>query len=187
MVKGISDVDMYFRYIGTGTSGLALARLKTQLKKTYPSTDIKRDTPSILIDFNKIPINITPYKEDNSGNLSIPHSGLFHWDMINFGQLEKSVSLLRQKNSNYIHLIKILKLWNRNHSKGLKNFDIEKRICGLFLSPMSTNNSLVDWLWTFFQNNGFFIDAKQIQTLMHMTDESSLKTAWLNFIDNKRI
>src|SRR6185369_10561952 len=71
MVKGVSDVDVYFRYTGNGSSQSALATLKKCLTDSYPSTDIRQDKPSILADFNKIPINITPYKENYPGNLSI--------------------------------------------------------------------------------------------------------------------
>lgn len=185
MVKGVSDVDVYFRYAGAGNSQSALSTLKNGLVKSYPSTIIKQDSPSILADFNKIPINITPYKEDMSGNLSIPDSSLIGWKLINFGQLENLIIQLRQKNTKYIDLIKVLKFWNFNYQKGLKNFDIEKRVCSIFLSPLSASQTLTDWLWTFFQNNGFNIEAQRIHSLMHITNEINLKTEWGRFINNR--
>jgi len=185
MVKGISDVDVYFRYTGNGNSQSALATLKNCLTTSYPSTVIKQDKPSILADFNKIPINITPYKEDVYGNLSIPDNTLLSWKSINFGQLEEQIIQLRRKDPRYIDLIKILKLWNFNYRKGIKNFEIEKRVCTLFLNPNSVSRTLTDWLWTFFQNNSLPIEAKKIQTLMHISNEAVLKAEWLKFIDNK--
>lgn len=185
MVKGVSDVDVYFRYTGSGNSQSALATLKNSLTKSYPNTIIKQDSPSILADFNKIPINITPYKEDISGNLSIPDNSLLSWKLINFGQLEASIIQLRQKNTKYIDLIKVLKLWNFNYKKGLKNFDIEKRVCNIFLSPLSTSQSLTDWLWTFLQNNGFYSEAQKVHSLMHIRDEVKLKADWQKFINNR--
>jgi hypothetical protein len=44
--------------------------------RSYPSTPIKQDKPSILVDFQKIPMNITPYRQDFYGNLSIPDNNL---------------------------------------------------------------------------------------------------------------
>ncbi len=185
MVKGISDVDVYFRYTGNGNSQSALATLKSCLSASYPSTVIKQDKPSILADVNKIPINITPYKEDSVGNLSIPDNNLLQWKSINFGQLENQIIQLRQKNPKYIDLIKVLKLWNFNYQKGLKNFDIEKRVCNLFLSPTSVSQTLTDWLWTFFQNNGYLSEGQKIHSFMHMNNEGILKSEWLKFIDKK--
>ncbi len=185
MVKGISDVDVYFHYNGNSNPQSALSTLKNNLSSSYPATIIKQDSPSILADFNKIAINITPYKADNNGNLSIPDNSLLIWKPINFGQLESSVIQLRGKNSNYIDLIKVLKLWNFNYKKGFKNFDIENRVCKIFLGPTSVSKSLTDWLWTFFQNNNFNNEAKILHSLMCANDENKLKTDWNKFINKK--
>lgn len=186
MVKGISDVDVYFQYTGTGNSQSALARLKSCLTTSYPTSIIKQDKPSILADFNKIPINITPYKQDMWGNMSIPDNYLLNWQTINFGELETAITALRQKSPKYIDLIKILKLWNSSNRKGLKNFEIEKRICNLFLNSHPTSQSISDWIWTFFNNNGFQNDANKFSSLMKNNySDATLKTEWLKFIDNK--
>jgi hypothetical protein len=124
MVKGVSDVDVYFKYVGNGNPQSALSVLKNGLLRSYPNTPIKQDKPSILVDFQKIPINITPYKQDNWGTLSIPDNNLLYWQVMNFGELENNIIRLRQQNPKLIDLIKILKLWNFNHRKGIKNFEI---------------------------------------------------------------
>ncbi len=185
MVKGISDVDVYFEYIGNGNSQAALATLKSCLMASYPTSDIRQDKPSILVDFNKIPINITPYKLEN-GLMGIPDNVLLNWKAINFGQLENAVDALRSKNIEFIDLIKILKLWNYNYKRGLKNYDIEIRVCNLFLNSHVASQGISDWIWTFFQNNNFKADAVKFFGLMKNNfDPATLKTEWLKFIDNK--
>lgn len=186
MVKNVSDVDVYFKYTGIGNSQSALTTLKNSLKNSYPSTIIRQDIPSILADFNKIPINITPYKEDNFGNLSIPDKYHLQWTQINFGQLEAYIIALRQKNCGLIDLIKILKLWNKNYNRGIKNFEIEKKVCNIFLYNHLASSSISDWLYTFFYNHGFQNDANKIFSLMKMnSDQAKLKGEWLNFIDKR--
>jgi hypothetical protein len=187
MVKGISDVDVYFEYTGTGDSRNALARLRTCLVTSYPTTDIKKDTPSILVDFNKIPFNVTPYKSTIwSQNISIPIVQSGGWETTRIGELEVAIPALRSENSKYIDLIKILKLWNFNHNKGLKNFEIEWRVLNIFLYPYISSTSISDWMWTFFQNQGFTADANKFKNLMINTtySEATLKTEWLKFINN---
>lgn len=183
MVKGVSDVDVYFRYVGSGNPQSALAILKNCLLNSYPNTPIKQDKPSILVDFQKIPINITPYKQDNWNNLSIPDNNLLHWQTMNFGELERNIVALRNQNSKLIDLIKILKLWNFNHRKGAKNFEIEKRVCSLFLNRYLSSYSLSDLIWTFFNNNGFPNDARKMHSLM-LNNSLNLKSEWLKFINN---
>lgn len=183
MVKGVSDVDVYFRYIGIGNPQSVLSVLKNGLLRSYPNTPIKQDKPSILIEFQKIPMNITPYRQDYKGNLSIPDSNLQYWQTMNFGELEQNIVNLRRQNTKLIDLIKILKLWNFNHRKGIKNFDIEKRVCSLFLNRYIASYSLPDLMWTFFNNNGFQNDARKIHSLM-LNNSFNLKTEWLKFINN---
>jgi len=185
MVKEVSDVDVYFRYTGIGNSQSALATLKTCLFNGYPSTTIRQDKPSILADFNKIPINITPYKEDAFGRMSIPDKFLLQWMQINFGELEAFIIALRQKKSGFIDLIKILKLWNKSNNKGIKNFEIEKKVCDTFLYNHISSSSISDWIYTFFSNHGFQTDANRFFSLMKHNNPSTLKNDWLTFIDKK--
>lgn len=188
MVKGISDVDIYFQYTGSGDSRTALSRLKACLSNSYPKTIVKRDSPSIHVDFDRIPFNITPYKSDlYSQNVNIPDSRLWGWQSTKFGELEASIINLRGKNQKYIDLIKILKLWNANYKRGIRNFDIEWRVANRFVYPGSVSQSISDWLWTFFQNNGYYTDAQRFKNLMINStyNEASLKTEWLKFIENR--
>lgn len=187
MVKTISDVDIYYEYVGNGNPQTALVRLKNCLTTSYPTSVIKQDKPSILVDFNRIPFNITPCKLDWNNNVSIPDNWLTNWRIVEFKKLERKITNLRAKNSNYIYLIKVLKLWNKSHNKRMKNFDIEEKVCNLFLNQFTaSSNSFSDWMWTFFQNNGFLNDARKIHSLMlNNSSEFYLKSEWLKFIENK--
>ena len=183
MVKSISDVDVYFRYMGNGSPQLALQKLKTCLVARYPNTTIRQDKPSILAEFNKIPINVTPFKENALGVLGIPDEQLMSWKAIEFGTLEKAITMLRQKDSRFIDLIKVLKLWNRNNNKDLRNFQIEIKACSLFLNSTSVSRALPDWLWTYYNSIGFNSEASKIFAMRLQKNEAILKTDWLNFID----
>jgi hypothetical protein len=182
MVKNVSDVDVYFKYTGIGNASTALVRLKNCLIKSYPNTIIKQDTPSILADFNKIPINITPFKEDSFGNKSIPDKGTLLWQPINFGVLESYIIALRDKSNDLIDLIKILKLWNRNNNKKFKNYIIEKNVCDYFLYPTLNSNSISDWIYTYFSNSGLQQEANNFFPLMKNNNEESLKIEWNRFM-----
>ncbi len=186
MVKGISDVDVYFRYTGNQNSQSALAILKNRLMECYPNTIVKQDKPSILVDFNKLPFNITPYKQDDLGNMSIPDNTLLSWKLVNLEKLELLILALRKKGEKYIDVIKVLKLWNRNYNKGLKNFEIELKVAAYFLNDtISTNMSHADILWTFFENNGYRADAQKIHAFMLLSNTNSLKSQWATFIDRR--
>lgn len=185
MVKGVSDVDVYFRYVGSGNPQSALAVLKNCLLQSYPNTPIKQDKPSILVDFQKIPINITPYKEDNFGNLSIPDQNLLYWQSMSFGELERNITELRRQNIKFIDLIKILKLWNFYHKKNIKNYEIEKRVCNLFLKSNFQFHSLSEMMIIFFNNNGYQSDAIKMQLLKNNI-HGNINYNWINFIENKK-
>ena len=186
LVKGISDIDIYYKYTGEGNPQTALTRLKNCLLQAYPNSEIKQDKPSILVDFQRIPFNITPFKI-YSGNKNIPSSSLQTWQQINLESLEDTVKKLREKDNDYIFLIKIIKFWNIKRGIGLKNFKIEQNICNFFLSQNYTKNkNMSDWMWEFYMNNNFKKDANIIFSLMKNNySNQELKNEWLNFIENR--
>ncbi|MGZ4061402.1 MAG: SMODS domain-containing nucleotidyltransferase [Bacteroidia bacterium] len=186
-VKGISDVDVYFQYSGSNNSSMALGNLKRYLIESYPTSDVKRDKPSILVDFEKIPFNITPFKRDHNSVMQIPNVDLFSWRPIDLSILEKGINLLKAKNPKYIDLIKILKLWNRNYDRKLKNFNIEERVLTLFLPTGAYHQqNISDWLLLFFKNYAFHNDSVKFVDLKYSkAPENQLKPIWLKFIDNK--
>ena len=64
MVKGVSDVDVYFRYTGNGNSQSALATLKKCLIDGYLSTDIMQGTSK---DF----LGLEPVKLGDFGGITL--------------------------------------------------------------------------------------------------------------------
>ncbi|MGZ4098458.1 MAG: SMODS domain-containing nucleotidyltransferase [Bacteroidia bacterium] len=187
MVKGISDVDVYFQYLGQHGPNQALDQLKQYLISSYPTSDIKRDKPSILVDFEKIPFNITPYKKDDgSSTMTIPTSDMMGWYPIDLTVLEKAIGLLKTKNPKYIDLIKILKLWNKNYDKKIKNHVIEEKVVTLFLPTNYHSQTISDWLLLFFKTNAFHNESVKMTDLKYSRlPDSQLKASWLNFIDKK--
>lgn len=184
LVKGISDIDIYYEYTSDGNPQTALTSLKSCLLQAYPNSIIKQDKPSVLVDFNRIPFNITPYKP--GFNISIPDNQLMHWRVVNFGKLEMHINNLRAKSSSYIELIKILKLWNKNYNRGIKNYEIEEKMCNLFLSAFAGSNSISKNMLDFFFRYNFSKDANKFRTLViRHIPEHHLKTEWLNFIENR--
>lgn len=179
MVKGVSDVDVYYEYTGAGNPQSALYRLKNCLQTTYPNTPIKQDKPSILVDFNRIPFNITPYKR-NSAGLSIPSADLLTWRQINFGLLEDKILSLRSRNSKLIDLIKILKLWNFNYNRNIENYKIEEYVCDVVF----VGDSISDWLIQFYNQNRLQDDAGKVLQISRGYD-SGIKSEWLKYIDKK--
>ncbi len=165
MVKGVSDVDLYYQYTAGYYPQDALTRLRQYLLNSYPRTVIKQDKPSIKIDFNSLPFNITPYKQDFSSRY-ILNQDLTAWQAINMSTLENNIPILRNKNSNYIALIKILKCWNFKKNKRLQNHRIEELVCSQFLFGITIGTSISNWMYDFFLNNGFTLDAQKMHALI---------------------
>jgi len=185
MVKSVSDVDVYYEYTGSGNPQSALTRLKNCLVDRYPNSIIKQDKPSILVDFNLLPFNITPCRISPSNTVSIPDARLLYWQQINPGRLEEQVKELRRINPQLIELIKILKLWRHSYKKPLRNFEIEDKVYRQFRNKIS--NSLSDWIYDFLANNNFQRDANRFNGLMvqRPIGKQELKTRWLDFIENR--
>ena len=104
---------------------------------------------------------------------------------MSFGELEQNIIALRRQNSKFIDLIKILKLWNFNHRKGIKNFEIEKRVCSLYLGRQLYQNNLSEMMIHFFNNNGYQSDAVKMQLLRNNIHSNS-NYNWINFIENRK-
>lgn len=189
MVKGSSDIDVYFRYTGSGTSGAALTALKTYLTQKYPKAQTRRDRPSVTIEFKRIPINVTPYITDDKGNKKIPNKGLVTWDIIADDVLKDKVAELRRECSLLGDLIKILKYWNATHKKPLDNYRIEEIVYASRTQYLQKSKSdIAQWMLLFFKGNGQKESAAQWQALIDIDNtptKQGLKTAFSRFIDNK--
>lgn len=189
MVRGMSDVDIYYQYTGGGRPQAALDTLKSCLIKTYKDSIIKQDKPSILADFQKIPFNITPYKKDlNSTTISIPGNDLTTWRPINISPLESGVIALRGKNPQYSHLIKVLKLWNKHRDKKMKNYEVEQRVVNAFNSGFKHDQPITGMLQSFFKFYSLHNDSVKMVDLIgkvNRLNEGQLKAEWNKYIENK--
>lgn len=190
MVKGISDVDIYYQYTGVGRPQAALDILKNCLSKTYSDSEIKQDKPSILASFRRIPFNITPYKKDTSSTtISIPSNDITSWRPINITPLETGVIALRGKNPQYGHLIKVLKLWNNHHDKKMKNYEVEQRVVGAFNSGFPHTQPITSMLQSFFKFYSLQDDSVKLVDLIGKAsrlNEGQLRAEWLRYIENKK-
>jgi len=183
MVKGISDIDIYYEYIGGTNPQTALSRLRECLKSSYPDSDIFHDKPSITAALKKIPVNITPYR---GYPIMIPDETLKNWKTANFERLENAINNLTHESSNYIKLIKVLKLWKYSHSREIKNYEIEEKVSKMLLGSYSGKGPLSNKMLDFFFINNFRKDHEKFKKifLAHLP-ENQLKTEWLNFIENR--
>ena len=185
MVKGISDVDVYIRYMGTSGSSTALGELKRHLQAYYRDNLVQKDKPSVSIEFNRIKMDVTPYKEDLPGIKRIPEKQSVYWREVQFGSLEESVKKLRQNSPLFIDLIKVLKFWNEKKGKGLDNFDLEQKVCNFILNSGEGVNTLSGWMMKFLQGNVFTGDANQLNNILNIKDEAQIRGEWYRFIGKK--
>lgn len=185
MVKGISDIDLYCFYTGAGNPQAALSALKNHLSTSYPNTIIKQDKPCILLDFNKIPFDVTPLKKEND-LIRIPTKDLLSWYIVNLEVLEKAIILLKNKSPLYLDLIKILKLWNRNYGKNYKNYELELIVSSIFLPYSASETSISKALLTFFKHKSIHdASAKMTDLIYSRSSGQQLNNEWLNFIDKR--
>lgn len=185
MVKGISDVDIYFEFVGTGTPTTALTALKNRLLDKYPDLAITQLKPSVKVQYQGVSFNLVPYLNANSGTIKIPNDDLSGWKMINLRLLESNVKTLGSRSQDYLQLIKILKYWNYVHDIGLRNYRIEELVCHLFLSERKAGYSIFNWLYVFFHNYRYYSDANMIHQMARMADEDpQLRSSWFDYIEN---
>ncbi len=184
MVKGISDIDVYFKYVGDGNPQKALDDIRRCLKPHYPNAKIFQDKPCVLIHFKVIPINVTPYKEVGA-DYKIPDKKLLNWNhIIHIHKLDKDFNKLKGKDSGFIDLVKLLKIWNLNYRRNLENYKIEENVCALFLDDNNDDyNTLPKRFALFLKNNGFKKDAGKFTALMGKGQ--GIKKGWLDFIEKR--
>lgn len=185
LVKGISDIDVYVEYTGKEQPSVVLGKLKSCLVSSYPNTDIRKDKPSVLVEFQKIPFNVTPFKLNQHREMIIPAKDLTTWQRATLDKLERDVKILKGYNPHYIDLIKILKLWNRRYEKGLENFRIEELVIYLF-TPLTQQHKkgISDWLVLFFRSNNFHNDSVKFSEVKYAKSEGEQKSKWSKFINN---
>lgn len=184
-VKNISYIDLYFEYKGHKKPKKVIEELNNCLKEYFPDSQVYKDTISIEMKFNNYSFNITPFLS-LSETIAIPDSGLNHWELDKNKKFNNQILRLKKINKDYIKLIKILKLWNKNYKINLSSKEIEKMVADLFLNNKNHTNSISDWLWTFFIAYGYEFEANYIYKLRKQNlAENSIKLKWQKFIENR--
>ena len=186
LVKGISDVDLYYRYDGNKSPQSVLEKTKFFLKKKYEQAEIKVSSPSIVIVFKKIKIEITPYILNKNGVELVPTKDLKNWNETNLFALKKKMKALRSTNNVINDVVKILKYWNFNNGNRFRSFEIENLIYNQFINQ--TDKPLHWYLLNFFKGNPQLSKyAKKFEGLIELEQmpNSPLRKSWNQFIDDK--
>jgi hypothetical protein len=187
LAKNLGIVNLYFEFIGSGTPHTALRMLRDCMQKAHPDLNVRQENSTIKLEFQGIPYTLTPYLKSNGDNIKIPNETLSGWKSLNIKLLEVSVRSLTMRSKEFLHLIKVIKLWNSTHKTGLKNYRIEELVCNLFISYQKSGPSLDYWLYNFFNHYRYRAAAEAVRELMKLpADHPDLKTRWEQFIENKQ-
>lgn len=162
-VSGLSDLDVYVRYLGNNSPHSVLGRLQHFLEKEYSSNSVRLNPPSITLDTNKITFEITPYSLQQYGNQLIPSRDLQNWIQTDTFELRNDFRGLSGKSNTLNNAIILLKSWNSKSLK-LNNYEIEKRLYSQF--KVNNNLSVSQYILSFFKGGGFNSAAYTFQELI---------------------
>lgn len=164
-VRTCSDIDIIFllpysvynRYYhrkGNRQSAL-LQEIKEVLSLSYPTTYIKGDGPTVVINFNAIKVEIAPAILDPSGSRIITD-----WDFKTFVCYTKgngyygitapiaealyTTQINQKSNGNLVNLIKMLKLWKKQCNVPIKTIALQM-MAERFINQ-NTRQSWAAWL-----------------------------------------
>jgi hypothetical protein len=126
-----ADVDIFVvldpkYYEQNGQTNL-LDRVKRVLKKTYPKTpEISRNGQAVTISFTDFEVDVVPAFNRNGGGYLIPNTYSDTWVSTD---PKKHIDIWsdanKAHNGDLVPLIKMLKCWNREHSRLLRTFHLE--------------------------------------------------------------
>lgn len=138
MIAPLSEVDIdiffvldssYFHHYNNQNGGQAglLDWVKRTLKRTYATTpDISRNGQAVTIRFTDFTVDVVPGFNRQGGGYLIPNSIRQSWLSTD---PKKHVELVSASNTAHngslVPLIKMLKCWNRAHSKFFRSFHLE--------------------------------------------------------------
>ena len=158
IIRPIDDIDLYVRiHYGKhaeGQSPMSILRLMARaIRRRYPkNTQINVDAPCIVVRFWAYKFEIVPAVgySDNPDLYSIPAPGSKEWMQCYPNVPDKWLSACNYKNNSmFIHLIKMLKQWNRNNKVGLKSFHLElltEKVFGTITDIYSYSQGIYDWM-----------------------------------------
>ncbi len=129
-----ADVDIFVilhsDYCKTDGQAWLLDKIKTVLKKKYPTTpEISRNGQAITITFTDFRVDVVPAFNRNGGGYLIPDSINQRWISTD---PKKHVEIWSKANAvhqgDLVPLIKMIKRWNKKHSGLLRSFHLETMV-----------------------------------------------------------
>lgn len=159
IIRPIYDIDLYVRiHYGKhaeGQSPMSILRLMARaIRKRYSkNTKINIDAPCIVVRFQGYKFEIVPavVYSDDPDLYSIPAPGSKEWMQCYPNVPDKWLSTCNYKNNSmFIHLIKMLKQWNRNNKVGLRSFHLElltEKVFGAITDIYSYPQGIYDWMY----------------------------------------
>lgn len=136
-------------YKSDGQAGL-LDKVKTALQNHYKTTlKISRNGQAVTITFNDFVVDVVPGFYRKNGGFLIPDSNKGRWISTD---PKKHVNIWSDANAKHngdlVPLIKMMKCWNREHSRLLRSFHLEAMILELLTNvTISSFSSGARWLF----------------------------------------
>ncbi len=149
-----ADIDIlvvldskYFHHYNNGQNGGQsglLDLVKRTLRKTYTKTpDISRNGQAVTIRFDDFIVDVVPGFNRQGGGYCIPNSINKTWISTDPKKhVEIMVAENKAHNGDLVPLVKMIKAWNRNHSKFFNSFHLEvialQALSGVRISDFSS-------------------------------------------------
>lgn len=133
-----SDIDymVVFRNPNNYKPDTLLGYLKKFMQKYYSTSEIYRDSPTMVLELNHIKFELVPAKQDYYGNLYIPSKSnlLTEWMRTDPTGFNKKLTDANTRHSSKIKpVIRLMKYWNRGKLKGhYSSYVFEKWIVGRY-------------------------------------------------------
>jgi len=159
LIRPIDDIDLYVRvhyskHAKDQSPRSILRLMASAIRKRYPNnTKVNVDAPCIVVRFWGYKFEIVPAVgySDDPDLYSIPAPGSKEWMQCYPNVPDKWLSACNYKNNSmFIHLIKMLKQWNRNNKVGLKSFHLElltEKVFGAVTDIYSYPQGIYDWMY----------------------------------------
>lgn len=118
-----SDIDymVVFKNPNNYKPDTLLGYLKKFMQKYYSTSEIYRDSPTMVLELNHIKFELVPAKQDYFGNLSIPSKSnlLTEWMSTDPTGFNKKLTDANTRNSSKLKpVIRLMKYWNRGKLRG---------------------------------------------------------------------
>lgn len=164
-----ADIDVFVvldaSYFKHGGQAWLIDKVKTTLKKTYPTTPkISRNGQAVTITFTDFTVDVVPAFNRQGGGFLIADSVNAHWIATD---PKKHVELWSTANTSHngdlVPLIKMIKAWNRQNGALLRSFHLEAMILGI-LNNVTIND---------FSSGSRFVFDKARQTVKSATYDPS--------------